>query len=61
MMAKMSKKRMKRNVSQLLAVTRFTPYNMVRSSFPCDVLKPLRATNAIHPLSPAESNLKILM
>ena len=61
MMAKMSKKRMKRNVSQLLAVTRFTPYNMVRSSFPWDVLKPLRATNAIHPLSPAESNLKILM
>ena len=53
MMAKNSRKIMKRKVSRLLAVTRFTPNRMVRSSFPCDVLKLFRSTKAMQPLSPA--------
>lgn len=38
-MAKTRRKRMNMKVSRLLAVTRFTPYRMVLSSLPWDVLK----------------------
>ena len=42
------------NVSMLLAVTRFTPNRIVRRSLPCDVLKLLRNTYAMHPPSGAD-------
>ena len=44
MMAKTSRNMMKKKVSTLLAVTRFTPYNIVLSNFPWDVLKPFLST-----------------
>jgi len=54
MMAKMRRKRMKKKLSRLFAVTRFTPNRIVFSNFPCDVLNPLRSTNATQPLSLAK-------
>ena len=49
--AKISKNRIKRNVSRLLAVTRLTPNKIVLSSFPCQKHKYLHyAMNWNQPL-----------
>lgn len=42
--AKISKNKIKPNISKLLAVTRLTPNNIVLKSFPCDVENPVRKT-----------------
>lgn len=42
--ANTNKNNMNPKVSLLLAVTRFTPNNIVLSNFPCDVLKPVLKT-----------------
>lgn len=49
---------MKPKVSKLFAVTRLTPNKIVRSSLPCDVLKPVRSTQATQPLSCATGGKK---
>ena len=38
-MAKISRNKIKQNVSKLFAVTLLTPNNIVLSNLPCDVLK----------------------
>lgn len=50
---------MKRKLSALFAVTAFTLYIIVFSKRPCEVLKPVRSTKQMQPLSGAEKRLKI--
>ncbi len=49
--ANTNRNKMKNPVSQLFAVTRSVECKMVRINLPCSVSKPLRITNAKHPLS----------
>ena len=53
-MANTRRNRINRNVSKLFAVTRLTPKRIVLSNRPCEVLKPVRNTNATQPLSEAK-------
>jgi len=59
-MAKTNKNKIKQKVSKLLAVTLLTPNRIVRSSFPCEVLKLVLRTKAMQPLSAAKKKYIIL-